>query len=165
MMIKRYVGLGFALAVLVGVILLCVGVCSGNTATSEEPVENVTIIYAPVSIEVTDILRDPITALDPISFQDPISVSEETVSHNLKWEDPNNDVYPYSMVSEDWGADVYEQGWKYYEIPNSYTMDGGMFPEVAQIYLWCICQEAGVDYYMALALIERESGYKYNATG
>lgn len=79
--------------------------------------------------------------------------------------DPNNDVYPYSTMSRDWGAEIYEEGFTYYEIPEEYTRYGGMFPEVAQVYLWSICRDAGVDYYTVLALIEKESGYRYNNTG
>ena len=79
--------------------------------------------------------------------------------------DPNNNVYPYSVMSTEGGAEAYEQGWRYYDIPSPYKMAGGMFPEVAQLYLWELCREAGVDYYIVLALIERESGYIYDATG
>jgi hypothetical protein len=86
-------------------------------------------------------------------------------SYIYKNTDPNNCVYPYSMISMDWEGSVYEQGFSYYNIPTGYQMAGGMFPEVAQIYLWNLCRNAGVDYYIVLALIERESGYKYNATG
>lgn len=81
------------------------------------------------------------------------------------FEDPDNRIYPYSIMSADWGAGVYAEGYKYYQIPRSYVMGGGMFPEVAQIYLWSICKDADVDYYMVLALIELESGYRYYATG
>lgn len=78
--------------------------------------------------------------------------------------DPNN-VYPYNTMSADWGADLYESGFRYYEIPQEYKDTGGCFPEVVQAYLWCLCKDRGVDYYMVLALIERESGYKWNMTG
>lgn len=81
-------------------------------------------------------------------------------------EDTTEVIYdPYSAMSLDWDASVYEEGFVYYEIPEEYTRAGGYFPEVAQVYLWCICRDAGVDYYTVLALIERESGYKYDSTG
>ena len=60
---------------------------------------------------------------------------------------------------------VKEQGFKYYQIPEEYTMYGGSFPEDVQRYLWSQCKERELDYYIAVALIERESGYKSNATG
>ena len=72
---------------------------------------------------------------------------------------------PYSSMSADWGDDIYAQGFKYYKIPNMYTEDGGCFPEVVQAYLWGLCKARGLDYYTVVALIERESGYKYDAVG
>lgn len=150
LMIKRYVGSGLMLVQLILVILLCVMVCRGNGATSKEPVESNTV-------------TSPTETVEPV--QDPSNPPEETDAPVCEYRDPNNNIYPYSTMSTDWGLDIYEQGWKYYKIPSSYEMAGGMFPEVAQVYLWCICREAGVDYYTALALIERESGYRYDATG
>lgn len=141
--IKRYIGVGLVLALLVGGIILWVE-ASSNTAP-KEPVETT----SPTDITET---------------QDPIISPEETEAP-YEYEDPNNAVYPYSIMSADWGAEVYEQGWRYYEIPNSYKMAGGVFPAVAQIYLWSVCKEAGVDYYTVLALIERESGYRYGVAG
>ena len=79
--------------------------------------------------------------------------------------DPNNYIYPYNTMSADWGVELYESGFKYYEIPDKYKEAGGCFPEVVQAYLWCLCEERGIDYYMVVALIERESWYKYDATG
>lgn len=148
LMIKRYVGLGFVLVMLVGVILLCVVACGSIDTTIKEPVES-----------------SSSTPLVSTGTQDTTTSKEETDALIWGVGDPNNEVYPYSMMSTDWGLEIYEQGWKYYEIPSSYKMAGGMFPEVAQVYLWGICREAGVDYYMVLALIERESGYRYDATG
>lgn len=79
--------------------------------------------------------------------------------------DPNNYIYPYNTMSADWGAELYESGFRYYEIPYRYSSSGGCFPEVVQAYLWCLCEERGLDYYIVVALIERESWYKYNASG
>ena len=79
--------------------------------------------------------------------------------------DPDNNTYPYSIMSADWGSEPYNEGYSYYTIPNKYKLNEGLFPEVAQVYLWSLCKEAGVDYYMALALIETESGYRYDAIG
>jgi hypothetical protein len=117
-------------------------VCGGNEDTPTEPSQETT---------------------EPV--QDTTSSTEETDAPICGVGDPNTSVYLYPTMNTDLGAEIYEKGWKYYEIPSSYTMYGGMFPEVAQVYLWCICEEAGVDYYTALALIERESGYRYDAIG
>ena len=148
LMIKRCTGLGLVLVMIVGVILLCAVGCNSK-GSCKEPVES----------------ADTSTPADSTEMQDTTSSTEETDAPVWGVGDPNNRVYPYSMMSTDWGAEIYEQGWKYYEIPSSYKMAGGMFPEVAQVYLWSICREAGVDYYMVLAMIERESGYRYDATG
>ena len=37
-------------------------------------------------------------------------------------------------------------------------MRGGCFPEVVQAYLWCLCEERGINYYVVVALIERKVG-------
>lgn len=79
--------------------------------------------------------------------------------------DPNNYIYPYNLMSADWGVELYESGFKYYEIPQEYKDAGGAFPEVVQVYLWCESKEYGVDYYTVLALIEIESGYRWDKTG
>ena len=79
--------------------------------------------------------------------------------------DPNNYIYPFNTMSTDWGAGLYESGFKYYEIPEEYIKTGGCFPEVVQAYLWGLCEERGLNYYMVVALIERESGYKWDASG
>lgn len=151
LMIRRYMGLGLVLVMLVGVLLLCVVACGDEATPSKDSTESSS--SSTVSSETTE------------PSQDTTSSPEETDTSIWDEGDPNNDVYPYSLMSTDWGGEIYEQDWKYYEIPSSYKMAGGMFPEVAQVYLWCICNEAGVDYYTVLALIERESGYRYDATG
>lgn len=77
--------------------------------------------------------------------------------------DPNNYIYPFNTMSADWGAEVYESGFKYFTIPEEYERYGGCFPEVVQVYLWCLCEERGLDYYIMVALIEAESGYQWDA--
>lgn len=57
------------------------------------------------------------------------------------------------------------EGFRYYQIPKEYVNRGGDFPEAVQEYLWAQCKERGIDYYIAVALIERESGYTHSATG
>lgn len=81
------------------------------------------------------------------------------------YRDPNNSVYPYNTMSADWGAELYESGFKYYQIPQEYIDEGGCFPEVVQAYLWCLCEERGINYYVVVALIERESRYKWDTSG
>ena len=81
------------------------------------------------------------------------------------YEDPDNYIYPYNTMSADWGGEIYEDGFRFYEIPKEYAREGGCFPEVVQVYLWSLCKERDIDYYTVVALIERESGYKYDAAG
>ncbi len=79
--------------------------------------------------------------------------------------DPNNYVYPFNTMSTDWSGEIYDNGFKLYQIPEEYAKEGGCFPEVVQVYLWGLCEQRGIDYYTVVALIERESGYKWDATG
>lgn len=95
----------------------------------------------------------------------PVITNEPELVIEEYYKDPNNYIYPYNTVSVDWGVDLYEQGFSYYEIPERYAKEGGCFPEVVQVYLWCQCEQRDLDYYIAVALIERESSYFYNASG
>lgn len=74
-----------------------------------------------------------------------------------------NYTKPFNAMSMDWsGADI--AGLKWYTIPVDYQESGGAFPEVVQAYTYCLCKTYGLDYAVAVAMIERESGYKWNAT-
>ena len=79
-------------------------------------------------------------------------------------EKPGGEEYPFNTMSQDWaGEDL--QGFKPYQIPQEYEREGGTFPEVMQKYTYIVCGQAGVDYAVTLALIEVESGYKWDAGG
>ncbi len=79
-------------------------------------------------------------------------------------EKPDGEEYPFNTMSQDWaGEDL--QGFKPYQIPQEYERAGGAFPEVMQKYTYIVCGQAGVDYAVTLALIEVESGYKWDAGG
>lgn len=90
---------------------------------------------------------------------EPVTEQEAKLEHDLNY------TYPYNTMSADWGSEVYEDGFRYYEIPQEYKDAGGCFPEIVQVYLWCECKEYGVDYYTVLALIERESCYHWDKVG
>lgn len=92
-------------------------------------------------------------------------VEETSEAEYELYGDPNNYVYPYNTMSADWGVELYESGFKYYQIPQEYIDEGGCFPEVVQAYLWSLCEERGINYYVVVALIERESRYKWDASG
>lgn len=53
----------------------------------------------------------------------------------------------------------------FYEIPEEYSRTGGYFPEKMQVYTYCVCKQYGVRYDLVVALIEKESGYKFDKIG
>jgi hypothetical protein len=105
------------------------------------------------------------------SYTESSEVSNITYREGVKEENTeeesivSTDNDPFNTMSADWGAELYESGFKYYQIPQEYIDKGGYFPEVVQAYLWCMCEERGLNYYMIVALIEKESGYKYDMLG
>lgn len=70
----------------------------------------------------------------------------------------------FGGMSRDWG-DGDLDGFVYYEIPEEYAENGGYFPEIMQIYTYCLCKQQNVRYALILAVIERESGYRYDCVG
>lgn len=58
-----------------------------------------------------------------------------------------------------------EKGFVYYEIPEEYRRTGGSFTKEIQRYTYRLCKQEGVRYALILAMIEQESGYKYDCTG
>ena len=75
-----------------------------------------------------------------------------------------DDTYPFNIMSRDWGGEDLV-GFKSYQIPQEFEEDGGCFPDVMQKYTYIICQQAGVEFSKALAVIEVESGYTWDAAG
>lgn len=75
-----------------------------------------------------------------------------------------DNTYPFNIMSRDWGAEDLV-GFRSYQIPQEYEADGGCFPDVMQKYTYIVCNQAGVEYTKVLALIEVESGYKWDAAG
>lgn len=115
------------------------------------------------------VVMEPVMEPEP----EPVEITERESESELVTEaplvqvyrDPNNYIYPYNVMSADWGAEVYLDGFKYLQIPEGCVKDGGCFPEVVQVYLWCLCEDRELDYYTVLSLIERESRYRYDASG
>lgn len=77
-------------------------------------------------------------------------------------EDPYRTVYPYNTMSADWGGEDVV-GFVYYEIPEDYAFYGGLLPQIVQVYTYILCNDYSVNYETVLAMIEIESGYKWNA--
>lgn len=71
--------------------------------------------------------------------------------------------YPFNLMSLDWSGEELE-GWTRHEVPEDYADHGGYFPECMQQFTYIICKQNGVDYALVLAIIETESGYRWNAT-
>ena len=115
-----------------------------------------------------EVTEPPVVSEEPVedipSPTEPNEVTEPVEVPVNPSRDANNYIYPFNTMSLDWGADVYESGFKYYQIPQKYVNTGGCFPEAVQVYLWCLCHDNDIDYYTVVAMIERESGYKWNAT-
>lgn len=76
--------------------------------------------------------------------------------------DPDNFVYPYNLMSCDWGEGDTD-GLTLYEIPEEYERTGGKLPQVVQVYTYCLCREYEIDYNVIIAMIEVESGYRWDA--
>lgn len=79
-------------------------------------------------------------------------------------QDAEPDKYAvFDTMSADWGGE--EDGFVLYEIPEEYSRTGGYFPEKMQVYTYCVCKQYGVRYDLVVALIEKESGYKFDKVG
>lgn len=87
-----------------------------------------------------------------------IIVPQETA----KTETMEEIAYPFNLMSHDWGGEELE-GWEPYQIPAEYEKTGGYLPECMQQFTYIICQQNGIDYALALAIMEVESGYKWDA--
>lgn len=83
---------------------------------------------------------------------------EETV---IK-EKPEKDRGPFGSMSQDWGIDDVE-GFTFYELPEDFKQSGGELPEAVQVYIYCLCRQNNVDFEKVLAVIETESGYRWDA--
>lgn len=85
-----------------------------------------------------------------------------------EFEQQSQDIEPdkyavFDTMSADWGGE--EDGFVFYEIPEEYSRTGGYFPEKMQVYTYCVCKQYGVRYDLVVALIEKESGYKFDKIG
>lgn len=89
---------------------------------------------------------------------------ESTTTAPTKPEETEPDRYAiFDCMSEDWGSEDVE-GFVFYELPEEYQKTGYL-PEKMQIYIRCLCKQYDVPYALVLAMIERESGYVFDAVG
>ncbi len=63
----------------------------------------------------------------------------------------------HNTTLEEWG-EVPE-----WDIPQEYERAGGCLPESVRVYLYNLCREHNISYPLMLALIEKESGYQWDA--
>lgn len=89
---------------------------------------------------------------------------KEFEEYEQQSQDTEPDKYAvFDTMSADWGGE--EDGFVFYEIPEEYSRTGGYFPEKMQVYTYCVCKQYGVRYDLVVALIEKESGYKFDKVG
>lgn len=89
---------------------------------------------------------------------------KEFEEYEQQEQDTEPDKYAvFDTMSADWGGE--EDGFVLYEIPEEYSRTGGYFPEKMQVYTYCVCKQYGVRYDLVVALIEKESGYKFDKVG
>lgn len=88
---------------------------------------------------------------------------EQVRSWQQSHEEESDKYAIFDSMSADWGGE--NEGFVFYEIPEEYRQAGGYFPEKMQVYTYCICKQYGVRYDLVVALIEKESGYKFDEIG
>lgn len=91
-------------------------------------------------------------------------IQAQTISTQEHTEQYSKLPYPFDTMSLDWSGEQIA-GFKEYQIPDDYELYGGYFPLEMQEYTYIICKDYGVDYSLIIAMIEIESGYKYDAVG
>lgn len=128
--------------VVVGAILYMV-VSIASAANRTSATENVypAISDKPVKAEVSATVERP--------PDEPVTIEVESLE------------YPFNTMSSDFGDEI--EGFQEYSIPEEYARYGGYLPLLVQQYTYCVCKNYGIDYAVVLAMIEVESGYKYNA--
>lgn len=95
---------------------------------------------------------------------------QQTYSSNGTGSVRTSPEYRKVLISEHEGKEleyvtVPVEEFTYYQIPEDYQRAGGELPEDIQRIIYDKCKEYHLSYYVVLAMIERESGYKANATG
>lgn len=100
---------------------------------------------------------------DALQQSETVTVGIRT-TEAVRQEASTDEQYPFNTMSRDWsGEDL--QGFHPYTVPQEYQTEGGTFPDTMQKYTYIICNQAGVDYAVVLAMIEVESGYRWDAVG
>ena len=156
------------LSVIVMALLMCIVLALALTYEDEEIDAGIDSIKPQVEVSTQSSLTAGagryIKDYVQVNLAEPTEEPEITPESYI-YNDPLNQKYPYNVMSADWGSEVYEEGFTYYNIPEKYVEDGGEFPEVVQVYLWELCKKKNLNYYLVVALLEHESHYKYDCLG
>ena len=95
-----------------------------------------------------------------------VDLSEVEVNISVPTKEPITSTYDYPFntlsQSQEWDADELV-GFKEYAISSGYKQSGGELPLIMQQHLYVVCRRYGFGYDTALALMEIESGYRWNA--
>ena len=98
---KRRARVNIKLFILAGVISVAIGVGGNLKGADKEPsTEEIYITETPQAENA-----------EP----EPVMEQEAKLEHDLNY------TYPYNTMSADWGSEVYEDGFRYYEIPQEYS--------------------------------------------
>lgn len=132
---------------------------TANSETSENGAYTEDEITATTEPDTTETPATDSPTTETLAIEG-VSTEEETTNHDIP--DLSGLEFPFTTMSLDWGEDDLE-GWYHYDIPEEYVKTGGYFPDAVQVYTYALCTQNGIDYPTVLALIEVESGYKYDA--
>lgn len=75
---------------------------------------------------------------------------------------PGN-MIPEDMMPRDMMPEETLKGWWRYTIPGGFKKAGGYLPDIVQAYTYSLCKQNNIRYPLVLAIIEVESGYRYDA--
>lgn len=100
----------------------------------------------------------PTASTLPKNTPEPVQTTQPTESAAEEAE-----ANPFNLMSFDWDGEALD-GWTRYEVPEDYADNGGYLPECMQQYTYIICKQYGVEYTLVLAIIEIESGYRWDAS-
>lgn len=148
-------------AVVVLLIVLLVRSC-GRSEEQEmgQMTEVVTDTSTEGVAETEEAAETEFTAEETETEEETETTTEMPVTHDIP--DVSDLEFPFTTMSLDWGEDTLE-GWWHYDIPEEYVQTGGYLPDAVQVYTYALCTQNNLDYAMVLAIIEAESGYKWDA--
>ncbi len=166
MLLYRMAAITILIGVVIAVIFLLGKFQSGAVEKAESLVTESTMVgssMASTSVVESQEEAAENTAADNIAAEasEPTVISEPTATLH---DTPDTDglFYPFNQVSADWSEENLK-GWWRYTIPDEFKRTGGYLPDIVQVYTYSLCKQSSIRYSLALAIIEIESGYQYDA--